>query len=70
MNQRRPKQALVTARLPRQQKLDFTRSRHWPQLPRAAQQACRQSLARLLCEVILQTDQEDNDEREDSIATP
>lgn len=52
----------------RQQKLEFARSRHWHRLPVRTQQACRQALARLLCQVISTTrdessDQENDDER-------
>ena len=47
---------------PRQQKLDFARSRSWQQLARIDQQVCRQLLSRLLCQVISQTRQENDDE--------
>ncbi len=69
MNHRPKDKRLVTAPTPHQQKLDFTRSHRWQQLPHADQQACRQSHARLLCQVISQTPQENEDEREDPIAT-
>ena len=50
----------------RQQKLEFARSDHWQRLPVGAQQACRQALARLLCQVISSThdlpSQENDDE--------
>ena len=69
MNHRPKDKRLVTAPTPYQQKLDFARSARWQQLPRTDQQNCRQSLARLLYQVISQTCQENEDEREDPIAT-
>ncbi len=69
MNHRPKDKRLVTPPIPHQQKLDFARSARWQQLPRSDQQTCRQSLARLLCQVISQTSQENEDEREDPIAT-
>jgi hypothetical protein len=69
MNDQLQDKRLAAARTQRQQKLDFARSNRWQQLPLAAQQACRQSLARLLCQVISKTNQEHDNEREDSNAT-
>ena len=68
MNEPIQDQPLAAVRSQRQQKLEFARSRRWQQLPSSAHQACRQALARLLCQVISTTHdgpspQEDNDER-------
>lgn len=68
MNQRFRDRPLAPAHPLRQQKLEFARSRRWQQLPADAQQACRQALARLLCQVISPTHdatsrQENDDER-------
>lgn len=68
MNQPFQDQPLTQVPTLRQQKLEFARSRHWQRLPGGTQQACRQALARLLCQVISTThegssDQENDDER-------
>lgn len=60
---RRPRHSHLPAALtPRQQNLDFGRQKRWQQLPRTDQQACRQLIARLLRQVILQTRMESDDE--------
>ena len=68
MNQPSQDQRLTPLLPLRQQKLEFARSRHWHRLPGGTQQACRQALARLLCQVISSShdgslDQEKDDER-------
>ena len=67
MNQSFQDQPLTPVPIRHQQKLEFARSRQWQQFPSGTQQACRQALARLLCQVMSATldgsDQENNDER-------
>jgi hypothetical protein len=68
MNQLFQNQPLAPARTLRQQGFEFARSHRWQRLPGGAQQACRQALARLLCQVIstIQDEpirQENDDER-------
>jgi len=41
--------------IPRQQALEFTLPEHWQYLPRSDQQACRHAIAKLLCQVIAQS---------------
>ncbi|MGI9429400.1 MAG: hypothetical protein ACR2NM_12130 [Bythopirellula sp.] len=67
MNHPLQDQRLAPLQTRRQQKLEFARSRHWQRLPGGTQQACREALARLLCQVITTThegssDQENDDE--------
>jgi hypothetical protein len=68
MNQPLQDRPLAPARRLRQQKLEFARSRRWQRLPNSAQQACRQVLANLLCQVMSTihegpSRQENDDER-------
>lgn len=53
---------LATILAPKQQSLDFVRSKLWEQLPRSDQQACREAIARLLCQILPST--QENDEHE------
>lgn len=66
---RRPQDHSANALSPRQRKLDFADLEGWQQLPPPVQQACRRALARLLCQVITSTDQEQDDERSNPTAT-
>lgn len=60
-------QSLTPVPTPRQQKLEFARSNYWQRLSDETRQACREALARLMCQVISTihdgtSDQENNDE--------
>lgn len=60
MRQESQHKQLAAKLRPKQQTLEFANSRLWEQLPKSDQQACRDALARLLCQVI-QSNQDTNE---------